>query len=292
MKVVNTVEDLRYAVNQAKQNGFNVGFVPTMGNLHQGHLSLVQTAKANGNWVVASIFVNPLQFDDASDLERYPRTLAHDTELLTNVNCDLLFAPNVKTVYPEGQSNHCTVHVPDVSTGLCGGSRPGHFDGVATVVSKLFNFVQPDHAYFGEKDFQQVAVINKMVTDLAIPVQLHRVPTARAKDGLALSSRNGYLSSEERKAAPELFETLTWIANKIRQGNNIAEICQQGRDRLNQPPWRCDYLEICDSQTLKSVTNAHKTQSMEWVILAAAHLGKARLIDNLVVPACTVESDG
>ena len=292
MKVVNTVEDLRRAVNQAKQNGFNVGFVPTMGNLHQGHLSLVQTAKTNGNWVVASIFVNPLQFDDASDLERYPRTLENDTELLTNVDCDLLFAPNVKTVYPEGQSNHCTVHVPDVSTGLCGGSRPGHFDGVATVVSKLFNFVQPDHAYFGEKDFQQVAVINKMVTDLAIPVELHRVPTARAKDGLALSSRNGYLSSEERQAAPELFETLTWLANKIRQGGDIAEICQQGRDRLNQPPWRCDYLEICDSQTLKSVTNEHKTQSTDWVILAAAHLGKARLIDNLVVPACTVESDG
>lgn len=292
MKVVHTVEELREAVKHAKQQGLAVGFVPTMGNLHNGHLSLVDAAKANGHWVVASIFVNPLQFDDASDLDRYPRTLAQDTELLAGVDCDLLFAPKVKTVYPDGQSHHCTVHVPDVSMGLCGGSRPGHFDGVATVVSKLFNFVQPDHAYFGEKDFQQVAVISKMVTDLAIPVELHRVPTARAEDGLALSSRNGYLSVAERQEAPTLFQTLQWVASELAAGHAITTICQQGRERLNQSPWHCDYLEICDTRTLKSVSHNEKSSSEEWVILAAAYLGKARLIDNLVVPARTVESVG
>lgn len=219
---VSTVAELREFVQQAKFKGLSVGFVPTMGNLHSGHMSLIKQAKKHCDLVIASIFVNPLQFNDQSDLSNYPRTLEQDQALLTENGCHLLFAPTVDEMYPNGQESQTLVSVPDVSMGLCGGSRPGHFDGVATVVSKLFNMVQPDKAFFGGKDFQQLAVIRKMVADLCIPVEIIDVVTERNKDGLALSSRNGYLSTEELTLAPALYKSLQDVAEAIQQSNDFV----------------------------------------------------------------------
>lgn len=283
MKTVHEISSIRDGIHHARMSGKSIGFVPTMGNLHEGHLSLIRSAKRDGHFVVASIFVNPMQFNDANDLARYPRTLEQDQVLLAQEGCDVLFAPNAMEMYPDGQQDHCVVHVPVVSEGLCGGSRPGHFDGVSTVVTKLFNIVQADAAYFGEKDFQQVAVINKMINDLCIPTVLHRVPTARADDGLALSSRNGYLSEAERARAPELFAALQQLADNIRKGNNLADSINMAIEQLNDGPWRCDYVEIRNSQTLQVMQQNDTNQPGEWVILAAAFLGAARLIDNLVI---------
>ena len=279
MITLHTVSDLRAAVKAARLSGKSIGFVPTMGNLHAGHISLVDQAKKECDFVVASIFVNPLQFNDKSDLSRYPRTLPDDQVRLTAANCDLLFAPDVDEMYPVGQDNQSTVSVPGVSTGLCGGSRPGHFDGVATVVTKLFNQVLPDRAFFGEKDFQQVAVIRKMVEDLCQPVAIVTVPTARDHDGLALSSRNGYLTPEERALAPGLYLTLTEIGTSVQAGEPVSQVLSDATERLNQRGFRTDYLEIRDARTLSE----DLSDTSELVILGAAFLGKARLIDNIVV---------
>lgn len=279
MITLHTVSDLRAAVKAARLSGKSIGFVPTMGNLHAGHISLVDQAKKECDFVVASIFVNPLQFNDKSDLSRYPRTLPDDQVRLTAANCDLLFAPDVDEMYPVGQDNQSTVSVPGVSTGLCGGSRPGHFDGVATVVTKLFNQVLPDRAFFGEKDFQQVAVIRKMVEDLCQPVAIVTVPTARDHDGLALSSRNGYLTTEERVLAPGLYLTLTEIGASVQAGEPVSQVLSDATERLNQRGFRTDYLEIRDARTLSE----DLSDTSELVILGAAFLGKARLIDNIVV---------
>ena len=279
MITLHTVSDLRAAVKAARLSGKSIGFVPTMGNLHAGHISLVDQAKKECDFVVASIFVNPLQFNDKSDLSRYPRTLPDDQVRLTAANCDLLFAPDVDEMYPVGQDNQSTVSVPGVSTGLCGGSRPGHFDGVATVVTKLFNQVLPDRAFFGEKDFQQVAVIRKMVEDLCQPVAIVTVPTARDHDGLALSSRNGYLTTEERALAPGLYLTLTEIGASVQAGEPVSQVLSDATERLNQRGFRTDYLEIRDARTLSE----DLSDTSELVILGAAFLGKARLIDNIVV---------
>ena len=279
MITLHTVSDLRAAVKAARLSGKSIGFVPTMGNLHAGHISLVDQAKKECDFVVASIFVNPLQFNDKSDLSRYPRTLPDDQVRLTAANCDLLFAPDVDEMYPVGQDNQSTVSVPGVSTGLCGGSRPGHFDGVATVVTKLFNQVLPDRAFFGEKDFQQVAVIRKMVEDLCQPVAIVTVPTARDHDGLALSSRNGYLTTEERALAPGLYLTLTEIGASVQAGEPVSQVLSEATERLNQRGFRTDYLEIRDARTLSE----DLSDTSELVILGAAFLGKARLIDNIVV---------
>jgi len=279
MITVHTIAELRQHVRATRQAGKRVGFVPTMGNLHDGHISLIDRARSDSDFVVSSIFVNPLQFNDASDLDRYPRTLPQDQERLTAAQCDLLFAPNVNEMYPKGQDAQSIVHVPVVSEGLCGGSRPGHFDGVSTVVTKLFNQVLPDVAFFGEKDFQQVAVIRKMVDDLCMPIEIVTVPTARAEDGLALSSRNGYLSDQERQLATGLYQTLNEIADALNAGDTPKAAIAAATERLNSRGFQTDYLEIRSATDL----NEQVSGLSEVVILGAAFLGKARLIDNLVV---------
>ncbi len=280
MNVVKTVADLRAAVSRARGEGKRIGFVPTMGNLHAGHIALVKKAGQRADFVVASIFVNPLQFGPNEDLASYPRTLAADQEKLFEAGCHLLFAPSVEEMYPHGQSMQTIVRVPGVSEGLCGGSRPGHFDGVSTVVSKLFNMVLPDLAVFGQKDFQQLAVIRTMVRDLNMPVQIIGEPTMRAQDGLALSSRNGYLSAEERATAPALYRTLNQLANAIRNGDrDYPELVASGQQALQAAGLRPDYLEIRNATDLQPAT----ADTRELIILAAAFLGSTRLIDNLLV---------
>ena len=280
MNVVRTVADLRAAVTRARGEGRRIGFVPTMGNLHAGHIALVNTAGQRAEFVVASIFVNPLQFGPNEDLDSYPRTLAADQEKLVEAGCHLLFAPSVEEMYPHGQSMQTTVRVPGVTEGLCGGSRPGHFDGVSTVVSKLFNMVLPDLAVFGQKDFQQLAVIRTMVRDLNMPVQIVGEPIVRAEDGLALSSRNGYLSADERAIAPVLQRTLRQLADALLKGErDYPTLLASGHQALQAAGLRPDYLEIRNAEDLQPVT----TSSREVVILAAAFLGKTRLLDNLLV---------
>lgn len=277
---VSTVAELREYVHHAKLKGLSVGFVPTMGNLHAGHMSLIKQAKKHCDIVIASIFVNPLQFNDQSDLTNYPRTLEQDQNLLEENGCNLLFAPTVDDMYPNGQESQSIVSVPDVSEGLCGASRPGHFDGVATVVTKLFNIVQADKAFFGEKDFQQLAVIRKMVADLCIPVEVVGVPTERNSDGLALSSRNSYLSEEELALAPALFKALQGVASAIQQGNDFASTLEQTQERLNKQGFKVDYLALYRESDLKPAT----PEDTKLVVLVAATLGNARLIDNLLFP--------
>lgn len=284
MNVVRTVADLRAAVTRARGDGKRIGFVPTMGNLHAGHIALVRKAGQRAEFVVASIFVNPLQFGPNEDLDNYPRTLAADQEKLVDAGCHLLFAPSVEEMYPHGQASQTIVRVPGVSEGLCGGSRPGHFDGVSTVVSKLFNMVLPDLAVFGQKDFQQLAVIRTMVRDLNMPVQIIGEPTVRADDGLALSSRNGYLSPDERATAPGLHRTLHQMASAMRQGErDYPALLAAGQLALQAAGFRLDYLEIRNALDLGPATDA----SHELVILAAAFLGKTRLLDNLLVNIAT-----
>ncbi|MDG9927643.1 MULTISPECIES: pantoate--beta-alanine ligase [unclassified Pseudomonas] len=278
MNTVKTVVELRAAVARARGDGKRVAFVPTMGNLHEGHVALVEKAGQRADFVVASIFVNPLQFGPSEDLARYPRTLAADQEKLVAAGCHLLFHPEVDEMYPHGQEGQTRVSVPGVSEGLCGASRPGHFEGVATVVTKLFNMVQPDIAVFGEKDFQQLAVIRTLVRDLNMPVQIIGEPTVRAEDGLALSSRNGYLSAEQRAQAPALHRTLRQLAEAIRGGErNFAQLVESGKGSLLSAGLRPDYLEIRESVGLRPA----RAEDTRLVILAAAFLGTTRLIDNL-----------
>ena len=280
MITVNTVAALREAVTAARRAGKRIAFVPTMGNLHAGHGALVVRATTLADFVVASVFVNPLQFGANEDLDSYPRTLAADQQRLTEAGCDLLFAPTVSEMYPDGMPGLTTVSVPGVSSGLCGGSRPGHFDGVATVVTKLFNMVQPDVAVFGEKDFQQLAVIRKMVRDLNMPIEIIGQPTVRAEDGLALSSRNGYLSAEQRAVAPGLYQILQQLADALRDGErNHAALAGEGCRLLELAGFVPDYLEIRHPLTLLPAASADR----QLVIVAAARLGTTRLIDNLLV---------
>ena len=281
MITVHTIRELREHVQTARRQGKRIGFVPTMGNLHAGHISLVDAAHAADCFAVASIFVNPMQFNDPKDLERYPRTLEQDQERLTAAGCELLFAPDVTEMYPNGQAGMSRVQVPGVSEGLCGGSRPGHFDGVATVVTKLFNMVQPDQAFFGEKDFQQVAVIRKMVFDLDMPIEITAVPTARAEDGLALSSRNGYLSASERQIAPALHQGLQQLAQALQQGETVTDAIRNAREAIDNSGFRCDYLEVRRADNLNVVEQPQPGDKL--VILGAAFLGNARLIDNIQV---------
>ena len=278
MNTVKTVLELRAAVARARGEGKRIAFVPTMGNLHEGHVALVEKAGQRADFVVASIFVNPLQFGPNEDLAKYPRTLVADQEKLVAAGCQLLFHPDVEEMYPHGQEGQTRVSVPGVSEGLCGGSRPGHFEGVATVVTKLFNMVQPDLAVFGEKDFQQLAVIRTLVRDLNMPIQIIGEPTVRAEDGLALSSRNGYLSAEQRAAAPALYRTLQQLTSAIRDGNrDFAQLIEAGQASLVSAGFRPDYLEIREASSLRPA-QANDTQL---VILGAAFMGTTRLIDNL-----------
>lgn len=278
MNTVKTVLELRAAVARARGEGKRIAFVPTMGNLHEGHVALVEKAGQRADFVVASIFVNPLQFGPSEDLAKYPRTLAADQEKLVAAGCHLLFHPDVEEMYPHGQDGQTRVAVPGVSEGLCGASRPGHFEGVATVVTKLFNMVQPDLAVFGEKDFQQLAVIRTLVRDLNMPIQIIGEPTVRAADGLALSSRNGYLSAEQRAAAPALYRTLQQLAEAIRNGErDFTALQERGQAELTRAGFRPDYLEIREATSLHPA----RADDRQLVILGAAYLGNTRLIDNL-----------
>ncbi|HKS13812.1 MAG TPA: pantoate--beta-alanine ligase [Pseudomonas sp.] len=278
MNTVKTVRELRAAVARARSEGKRIGFVPTMGNLHSGHAALVTKACQRVDFVVASIFVNPLQFGANEDLASYPRTLAADQERLLQAGCHLLFAPTVDEMYPHGMGGQTRVSVPQLSEGLCGASRPGHFEGVATVVSKLFNMVQPDLAVFGQKDFQQLAVIRALVRDLNMPIQIIGEPTVRADDGLALSSRNGYLSAEQRAIAPALYRVLRQLGDAIASGErDYAALIAAGQQQLDAAGLRPDYLEVRHALTLRPAT----AEDRDLVILAAAFLGTTRLIDNL-----------
>ena len=278
MNTLHSIAQLRAALARARQENKRISLVPTMGNLHAGHIALVEKARQRTDYVVVSIFVNPLQFGANEDLDSYPRTLAEDQRKLLDAGTDLIFAPNVSEMYPEGMEGHTLISVPVVSEGLCGASRPGHFDGVSTVVSKLLNIVQPDLAIFGEKDFQQLAVIRKMSQDLCLPVQIMGEPIVRADDGLALSSRNGYLNEEQRRSAPFLYQTLPHIEQKIISGRrDFAAIIDEARVALVDAGLKPDYLDLRDAETLQPATR--DTQDM--IILAAVFLGTTRLIDNL-----------
>lgn len=280
MLIIETLPLLRQQIRRLRMEGKRVALVPTMGNLHDGHMKLVDEAKARADVVVVSIFVNPMQFDRPVDLARYPRTLQEDCEKLNKRKVDLVFAPSVKEIYPNGTETHTYVDVPGLSTMLEGASRPGHFRGVSTIVSKLFNLVQPDIACFGEKDFQQLALIRKMVADMGFDIEIVGVPIMRAKDGLALSSRNGYLTAEQRKIAPGLYKVLSSIADKLQAGErDLDEIITIAGQELNEKGFRADDIQIRDADTLLEVSETSKRA----VILVAAWLGDARLIDNKMV---------
>ena len=280
MLIIETLPLLRQQIRRLRMEGKRVALVPTMGNLHDGHMKLVDEAKARADVVVVSIFVNPMQFDRPEDLVRYPRTLQEDCEKLNKRKVDLVFAPSVKEIYPNGTETHTYVDFPGLSTMLEGASRPGHFRGVSTIVSKLFNLVQPDIACFGEKDFQQLALIRKMVADMGFDIEIVGVPIMRAKDGLALSSRNGYLTAEQRKIAPGLYKVLSSIADKLQAGErDLDEIIAIAGQELNEKGFRADDIQIRDADTLLEVSENSKRA----VILVAAWLGDARLIDNKMV---------
>lgn len=278
MQTRSTVKALRNAVKTAKQEGKKISFVPTMGNLHEGHLQLVRRAKAVSDFVVVSIFVNPLQFGAGEDLDNYPRTLSADKQKLFAEGADLLFTPSTEEMYPNINAAPPTVvSVPKISETLCGHKRPGHFAGVATVVSKLFNMVQPEIAIFGKKDFQQLLVIRKMVEDLCLPIEILGVTTARAEDGLALSSRNGHLNENERDIAPKLHRILLDYRDAIASGfDNYLDLQRYGTEDLRQAGFEPDYFSIRDAKTLEDIT----VDTEEAVIAIAANLGATRLIDN------------
>lgn len=280
MRTVNSLKELRTILRGYRREGKTIGLVPTMGNLHEGHVSLVRKASEAADVVVTSIFVNPMQFGASEDLDTYPRTLEEDQRQLEAAGNTLVFAPGVKEIYPHGLVQQTKVVVPEVSDGHCGASRPGHFEGVATVVTMLFNMVQPDIAVFGEKDFQQLAVIRKLVRDLMIPVQVIGAPTVREKDGLAKSSRNGYLSKVERATAPVVYRTLQDSARKLGEGRtDFDAIEREATEALVAAGLRPDYFNIVNSETLRPAAAGDG----ELTLLVAAFLGTTRLIDNLSV---------
>ena len=281
MLVARTTHALRTALADRGGAG-RVGLVPTMGNLHAGHLALAVIAATECHATVASIFVNPLQFGAGEDFENYPRTFDDDAAQLEAQGIDILFAPTVEEVYPDGRDDTVVVTVPGLSRVLCGASRPGHFDGVATVVTKLLNMVGPDRAYFGEKDWQQLVLIQTMARGLDMPVDIVGVPTVRAPDGLALSSRNQYLTSAERKVAPVLHRTLMEIREAVAGGDrDFAALEERGRGRLAGSGFDVDYVSIRDARTLCEPGD----EGSPLRILAAARLGRARLIDNVGLDA-------
>ncbi len=283
MKIVSSIADLRQQVKEWKQAGQTIAFVPTMGNLHQGHLSLVEKARELADKVIVSIFVNPLQFNDKADLTTYPRTLANDSELLRSLDCDLLFTPTEDTIYPLGMDNQTIVTVPNMDDKLCGRHRGGHFDGVATVVLKLFNMAQADVAVFGEKDYQQLLLIKTMVKELDLPIDIIGVETYRESSGLAMSSRNQYLTESQCNQAASLHQTLLSLKQKIEQGEqNFLVLQQQAMTTLTELGFTPDYVDIRCANDLKQANSGDK----QLRLLAAAQLGRARLIDNI---ACNLD---
>jgi pantoate--beta-alanine ligase len=278
MRTISNIQLLQEQLGACRARAQRIAFVPTMGNLHEGHIELVRRARQLADVVVVSIYVNPLQFGPSEDLDAYPRTLAADKQKLFAEGVQFLFTPDTADIYPEGLARHTLVRVPDLSETLCGSSRPGHFDGVTTVVAKLFNIVRPELALFGEKDFQQLSIVRKMVEDLCMAIEVIGVPTVRDTDGLALSSRNGYLSAEQRRVAPLLHETLVSCREAIACGfDNFLQLESHARMRLLQAGFEPDYFAIRDARTLRTVSE----DTEEIAILAAARLGRTRLIDNL-----------
>lgn len=277
MIIIETLPLLRQHIHRWRQDSKRIALVPTMGNLHDGHMTLVDEARARADIVVVSIFVNPIQFEHPDDLARYPRTLQEDCEMLARRDVNLVFAPAPADVYPQGLEQQTYVEVPGMSTMLEGASRPGHFRGVATIVSKLFNLVQPNLACFGEKDYQQLALIRKMVADMGYDIDVINVPTVRTKDGLALSSRNGFLTADERKIAPQLNRIMNALAQRLANGERHIEILlEQTADQLRAAGFIPDKLFIRDADSLLQLS----VESRRAVVLMAAWLGKARLIDN------------
>ncbi len=280
MKVVHTREELGEQIAEWRHNDEHVALVPTMGSLHNGHLSLVELAKEHAERVVVSIFVNPTQFGEGEDYDKYPRTLEMDKRRLKATGTDLIFAPDVKTVYPFGTENATVVSVPGLTENFCGASRPGHFDGVTSVVARFFAIVQPDVAVFGQKDYQQQLVIRYMAEDMSLPISIITAETVREDDGLAMSSRNAYLSDEERSVAPALYRTLGKIGEELQSGRrNFEELESQASEELTNAGFNVDYFAIRRAQNLE----VPDRDCDELVILTAAELGAARLIDNIVV---------
>ncbi|NLL52590.1 MAG: pantoate--beta-alanine ligase [Peptococcaceae bacterium] len=285
MNIIKQIDALRENINQAKKQNKTIVFIPTMGFLHQGHLSMAELARRQDEtrskfYIVMSIFVNPLQFGPNEDYDKYPRDLSRDAELAQRAGVDIIFAPTVHEMYPEGTSL-TTVSVAEVTEGLCGAGRPGHFQGVTTVVSKLFNIVQPDIAYFGQKDYQQAITIKKMVQDLNFPIEIIVAPTVREQDGLAMSSRNSYLSPEERRQAPVLYRSLQEGAALIKQGETRPEIIREKivQRIRNESTGQIEYVEIRNADNLATTSIIDSNV----VIALAVRLGSTRLIDNIVV---------
>ena len=277
MKTETTIQSLNAALSPARLARKTIGFVPTMGNLHQGHLNLVREAKKLCDVVVVSIFVNPFQFGPNEDFDNYPRTLEADSQLLAEVGCDLLFAPSVQQMYGD-LPRRTAVVVGEITEVLCGRSRAGHFDGVATVVTKLFHIVQPDTAFFGQKDWQQLAVIRQVTRDLSFPIDIVGVPIARAEDGLALSSRNSYLTDLQRKVAPKIYQSLTDAETALREKTPLTEVLASIEANLMKAGFEIDYVEA-----LTPDLEAVNVFDRDIVLFIAAKLGNTRLIDNLVV---------
>ena len=281
MHIYQTIADLRQALQLVKDDGLSIGLVPTMGNLHKGHLSLARLAREQCDFVLATIFVNPTQFGPNEDFQNYPRSFDDDIAALKLINCDAVFAPNIEELYPQGPKLETLVSVPNISKLLCGASRPGHFDGVCTIVTKLFNICPANKAYFGEKDYQQLAIIRKLVHDLNIPIEIIGVPTLRNTSGLALSSRNNYLNAEQLKQAAVLYKTLQLTADSIKldKNPNYSELEEAALENISSAGLKPDYFSICDAPSLFPATVNDK----DLVILAAAYLGNTRLIDNISI---------
>lgn len=277
MKTETTIQGLTASLSPAKASRKIIGFVPTMGNLHEGHLNLVREARKLCDVVVVSIFVNPIQFGPNEDFDNYPRTLERDQQLLADVGCDIVFVPTVEQMYGN-QPRLTNISVNSITDDLCGAQRPGHFDGVAVVVTKLFNMVQPNFAFFGQKDYQQLAVIRQFVRDLNIPLEVIGVPIARAADGLALSSRNGYLSPEHREIAPVIYQSLQTAARQLTSGTALSDVLNTIRATLTDAGFVVDYVEA-RSPELQKVDSFNQ----DVVLFVAAKIGKTRLIDNLQV---------
>jgi pantoate--beta-alanine ligase len=280
MQIVRDIQTLRETRREWQSEKQVIAFVPTMGNLHNGHLRLVKEAKKYASRLVVSIFVNPLQFGPDEDLDAYPRTIEQDKVSLAELGVDVLFMPKVSDIYSRGLEQQTFVEVPGLSYMICGASRPGHFRGVATIVCKLFNMVQPNMAFFGEKDFQQLQVIKAMVTDLSMNLSIHGVTTEREFDGLAMSSRNNYLDKKQREIAPGLYKLIANIAAEIKAGRrDFSILLQENRERLANIGFKPDYIDIRSASSLLQPSH----EDTELVILGAGFLGKTRIIDNVQV---------
>ena len=280
MKIFHTINGFRNNLSVDRCQGFRIGLVPTMGNLHDGHLALLEQSKQTNDITVCSIFVNALQFNLNEDWDKYPRTYDTDCEKLRNAGCDYLFHPDDTEMYPNGLDTQSRVICPTMTDVLCGASRPGHFEGVTTVVSKLFNIVQPDEAIFGIKDYQQLAVIRRMVEDLCLPIKISEAPIYRESDGLAMSSRNRYISENERPRVTILKESLDWIATQITSGNrNFSELEFEAKRRIEKEGFSVDYITCSQSKTLELAAN----DDIEITVLGAMFTESARLIDNVSV---------